>query len=132
MLSGGFRKKDNIHLLNNSEISEKFMQINFPAINPEINYTEKTISTTSIHISPALVLSIIQSKKESSAPGFDQISYFLLKNLNFKTIVKTSEILNDVLHTPSYFQKTGALLKLFLFLSRVKLTLIRLHIDLSL
>lgn len=95
MLSGSFSKKDNLVLMNNEKLAQQFMDINFPPTET-IKYTPKTRSTTSIHITTIDFLNILKTKKDSSAPGNDSISYYILKQLNSTIIEKIVKVLNQV------------------------------------
>lgn len=95
MVGGGRPSKNNIHLLNNKVISQQFMNINFPPITETVNYTPKNGNI--IKIDYREILKIIKSKKDHSTPGIDNLSFFILKNLNLNLVIRFAELLNEVL-----------------------------------
>ena len=96
-ISGGFPSKNNIQLLNDAKMSEEFMKVNFPEIITELDFTP--ISTEDrITITHNEVLQLIHSKKDHSTPGVDEISFYILKNLNPSLFSKIVELLNIVVN----------------------------------
>lgn len=97
-LSGSFPKKNNLHIMNNKDLANTFMNINFPIIKNNlqplpINFSAKI----DFKINYQDLNAIIANKKDTSAPGYDGISYYFLKNLNHDIIIKIVEIMNSVL-----------------------------------
>lgn len=96
LISGGFSKKNNLILLNDSNLSSQFMDTNFPNITNQINYNmQSTVNKLTINFND--FLNFIRSKKNTSAPGPDNVSYLILKQLNLKLIQQISLICNNVL-----------------------------------
>lgn len=97
MISGGFPQKNNLQLLNNKELGNKFMDLNFPPITNEIEYDVSNNPNLS-SISVTDILNTFKSKKDSSSPGPDNISYYILKNLNTDLITVITKMCNEVLN----------------------------------
>lgn len=97
-ISGGFPSKNNIHLLNDGKLADTFMNLNFPEILTDLKYTPKQ-TNEKITIEYIQVHKLIHSKKDTSSPGLDEISFQILKNTNIKLLIKIVEILNKVVNT---------------------------------
>lgn len=115
MISGGFPKKNNIKLLNDKNLASEFMNLNFPNKTTDIKYSPT--NTMGKHkITLREIQNIINSKKDTSAPGPDNISYYFLKQLNLDLMIKITEMCNEVIHSrqipKSWLEiKTVAILK---------------------
>lgn len=81
-VSGGFPSKNNIHILNDYNLANQFMEGNFPIIDKEIEYQIKQ-PREKIEINCREINDIIRSKKDTSSPGVDENLFFLLKNLKW-------------------------------------------------
>lgn len=97
-ISGGFPSKNNIHLLNDETLALKFVDNNFPEIDQTLKYNI-TLTEFNPNITCAELNKIIHSKKDTSAPGIDGLSFQILKNLNINWLIKITEVLNIVLKT---------------------------------
>lgn len=97
IISGGIKQKNSIQLLNNKELATDFMNINFPNITNEIKYQVSNNPNLS-KLTIDEVLMTLKSKKDSSAPGPDNISYYILKNLNIDLIKSITDMCNTVLN----------------------------------
>lgn len=95
MISGGFPKKNNIKLLNDKKLATSFMDLNFPTKINDINFTPSNPIVTN-RITLKEIQSIIKTKKETSAPGPDNISYYFLKQINLNLIIKITDMCNSV------------------------------------
>lgn len=97
MISGGRPAKNNLNLLNNKPLAHQFMNLNFPTITDSINFSPGPINTVKIdHLE---IIKIINSKKDHSTPGIDNLSFFILKNLKLNLIIRFTELMNEVLNT---------------------------------
>lgn len=98
LISGGFPSKNNLRLMNDRELADKFMDLNFPSITSDIQYkVNKTPSP--LTITPNELINTIRSKKDSSAPGHDNISYYILKHVDVELIKVITTMCNKVLNS---------------------------------
>lgn len=97
-ISGGFPSKNNLVLLNDTNMANSFMNFNFPEIVTDLEFTPTT-TDEKIIITYAEVLQLINSKKDHSSPGIDEISFYMLKNINPLLLSKIVELLNIVVNS---------------------------------
>lgn len=98
LISGGFNKKQNVILLNDVNLSTQFMNNNFPNITNEVQFSIlPTVNKLSISYND--ITNVIKSKKKSSSPGLDNVSYCILKQLSPELLKKIELICNIVIST---------------------------------
>lgn len=98
-IAGNFKNKNNTELVYNEELAKEFIDLNFVKENVSTfegsNYDvdEKIYAE---EINKDNLINTIKNKKDSSAAGFNNLSYYFLKNMNTDLLYKILDLTNNV------------------------------------